>query len=133
MTDHFARTLHVLFVVLGLLACGSAYGQQKLIADATIRVVYTLTPGDPYQHGIYLTSINPASADPFTFGCSFGIIYFGLSGNLTQRERSMYQTLLSAATTGQKFTGFYTKTGTTIPGSASGTNLCLLDRLDLTF
>lgn len=124
MTDHFARTLRALFIALGLLACGSVFGQQKLVNDATIKVVYTLSPGDIYQHAIYLTAVNPAAADPSAFGCLYGLVYFGPNGNLTQRERSMYQTLLTAATTGQKFTGYYTK---------AGTNFCTLDRIDLAF
>jgi hypothetical protein len=124
MTHHLARTLRALFIVLGLLACGSVFGQQKLVNDATIKVVYTLAPGDIYQHAIYLTAVNPAAADPNAFGCLYSLVYFGLNGNLTQRERSMYQTLLSAATTGQKFTGYYTK---------AGTNFCTLDRIDLAF
>jgi hypothetical protein len=131
-------------IIFKFLACFTVFGllflepnvclaQQALVATAKIKVIYTLTPSDVYQHAIYLETVNPAVSDPGTFGCSFNLIYFAPTGSSTQRDRSIYQTLLTAATVGLPFSGYYTKTTTTPGGAASNTKVCVLDRIDLAF
>jgi hypothetical protein len=131
----------LLLKVLTAFACsicfvGVSFGQQALVSSGKLRVVYTLTPGDVYQHAIYLepSTVDPAASVPSVFGCSFNLIYFAPTGNVTQRDRSIYQTLLTAAAAGVPFTGYYTKTtGVTPGGAAAGTKFCTLDRIDLHF
>jgi hypothetical protein len=131
MSTQCVHSLSFATVILSSFLCVStAFAQQVFLGSTKVERVVVLAPYDIYAHALITKLSDPASNDPQSNNCAYGVVYFGSVANPVARDRLMYQTLLIAGATGSTVGLYYTKGGPLGPPPGV---LCTVDRVDLRF
>lgn len=122
----------VLAFLTSLVVSAGAFAQQVAVY-AQVGTVIQLVTGDFHQYAIRVTPVTPGDpADPAAAtNCGYGVVYFGVNGNPTARDRTLYNSLFTMAILAKPLSLYYVKTSTVIENANK--RLCVVDRIDMSF